>query len=206
MRSFLTKTAAFVATATSVLATISAMANPAQAVQVNFSWNGINGYSATGSFSYDETKAPTFISESGAGPTKFLQSFSISFLDPTQKVLESGSAVVNGVSSDRFLRLDFDSTSKNISVLDGDIGGTYKYFLTNLRTPDGNRVGPGITTFNFFDRTNADVALDTSPSVQVGGAVPAIPSVPEPTMTLGTLVAGGLGIALKRKKQGTSEN
>ncbi len=206
MRSFLTKTAAFVATATSVLATIAATTNPVQAVQVNFSWNGNQGYSATGSFIYDETKAPTFISESGAGLTKFLQSFSISFLDPTQKVLESGSAVVNGVSSDKFLRLDFDSTSKNISVLDGDIGGTYKYFLTNLRTPDGNRVGPGITTFNFFDRTNADVALDISPSVQVVGAGPTIPSVPEPTMTLGTLVAGGLSIALKRKKQGTSEN
>jgi len=179
-------------TTTSVLAIM----NPAQAIDYNFSWKGDNGYSATGAFSYDETTAPAVISESGAGSTQFLQSLSVSFFDPGQNLLESGSSVVNGVSSDRFLRFDFDTQSRNISVLDVDAGGTsYQYFLTDLRTPTGEVVGPGITNFNLFYRPNGTPILDSSSSVQVTPA-----SVPEPTTLIGTLVAGGLGIALKRKK------
>ncbi len=170
--------------------------NPAQAADFNFSWKGDKGYSATGTFSYDETKAPAVISESGAGPTQFLQSLDISFFDPAQNLLETGSEIANGVSNDRYLRFDFDTQSKNISVLDADIGGTsYNYFLTNLRTPSGEVVGPGVTTFNLFYRPDGTPILDSSSSVQVTSA-----SVPEPTTTVGMLVAGGLGIGLKRKK------
>ncbi len=196
MRNSLTKAVALAATTTSVLATISVAMNPAQAADFNFSWQGDNGYSATGAFSYDETNAPAVISESGAGPTQFLQSLDISFFDPAQNLLETGSEIANGVSNDRFLRFDFDTQSKNISVLDADIGGTsYNYFLTNLRTPDGEVVGPGVTTFNLFYRPDGTPILDSSSSVQVTSA-----SVPEPTTTLGMLVAGGLGIGLRRKK------
>ncbi len=194
MRNFLLKAAALAVTTTSVLATMAASINPAQAIDWNFNWKGDNGYSATGAFSYDETTAPQLISESGAGPTKFLQSLSVSFFDPAQNLLESGSAIVNGVSSDRFLRLDFDTQSKNISVLDTDIGGTdYQYFLTNLRTPSGEVVGPSVTTFNLFYRPNGTPLLDSSSRVQVTQA-------PEPTTIVGTLVAGCLGMGLRRKK------
>ena len=196
MRKSLTKVATLSATTTSVLATILATMNAAQAVDLNFSWKGDNGYSATGAFSYDETKAPTVISESGAGPTQFLQSLEISFFDPAQNLLETGSEIANGVSNDRYLRFDFNTQSKNISVLDADIGGTsYNYFLTNLRTPSGQVVGPGITTFNLFYRPDGTPILDSSSSVQVKPE-----GVPEPTMSAATLVAGGLGIALRRKK------
>ncbi|MBR8838997.1 MAG: PEP-CTERM sorting domain-containing protein [Stigonema ocellatum SAG 48.90 = DSM 106950] len=195
MRNSLSKAAAFAATTASILATISATMNPAQATDFNFSWKGDNGYSATGSFSYDETKAPEVISESGAGQTQYLQSLSVSFFDPAQNLLESGSSVVNGVSSDRFLRLDFDTQSQKISTLDTDIGGTdYQYFLTNLRTPSGQVVEPGITNFNLFSRPNGTPLLDSSSTVQVTKK-----RVPEPTTIIGTLVAGGLSIALKRK-------
>lgn len=195
MRNSLAKAAALAVTATSVLATISASVNPAQAVDVNFNWRGNNGYSATGAFSYDETKAPSLISESGAGPTNFLQSLSVSFFDPAQNLLESGSAIVNGVSSDRFLRLDYDTQSNNISVLDADIGGTdYQYFLTNLRTPSGQVVGPGVTTFNLFYRPNGTPLLDSSSSVQTTRRT----SVPEPTTIVGLVAC--LGIALRMKK------
>jgi len=196
MRIFLTKAAALTATTTSILATISVAMNPAQAVNLNLSWKGDNGYSATGSFSYDETTAPEVISESGAGQTKFLQSLEISFFDPAQNLLETGSAIVDGVSNDRYLRFDFNTQSQNISVLDADVGGTsYNYFLTNLRTPSGQVVEPGVTTFNLFYRPNGTPILDSSSSVQVTSA-----SVPEPMTTVGTLVAGGLGIAFRRKK------
>ena len=162
------RVAALAATATSVFATILTTTNPAEAVDFNFSWKGDNGYSATGAFSYDEATAPQVISESGAGSTKFLQSLSISFFDPAQNLLESGSEVVNGVSSDRYLRFDFNTQSQNISVLDADIGGTsYNYFLTDLRTPSGEVVGPGVTTFNLFYRPNGTPFLDSSSSVQV---------------------------------------
>jgi len=196
MRNSLAKAAALAATTASVLVTISATMNPAQAVDFNFSWKGDRGYSAIGAFSYDATTAPAVISESGAGPTKSLQSFSVSFFDPAQNLLESGSSVVNGISSDRFLRFDFDTQSQNISVLDGDIGGTsYNYFLTDLRTPSGQVVGPGVTNFNLFYRPGNTPFLDSSASVQT-----TLANVPEPTMTLGMLVAGGLGIASRRKK------
>ena len=196
MRNSLAKAAALAATTASVLATISVTMNPAQAVDFNFSWKGDRGYSATGSFSYDATTAPTVISESGAGPTKSLQSLSVSFFDPAQNLLESGSSVVDGVSSDRFLRFDFDTQSQNIGVLDADIGGSsYNYFLTDLRTPGGQVGGPGVTNFNLFYRPNGTPFLDSSSSVQA-----TLATVPEPTMTLGMLVAGGLGIASRRKK------
>ncbi|AUB38298.1 hypothetical protein COO91_04263 [Nostoc flagelliforme CCNUN1] len=56
--------------------------NPAQAIELNFNCQGDVGYSAIGSFSYDETTAPTIISERGSGATNFLQSLNVSFLDP----------------------------------------------------------------------------------------------------------------------------
>lgn len=196
MKNSLTKVTAFAAAATSVVATILAAANPAQAIDLNFNWKGVNGYSATGEFSYDETKAPELISESGAGATNFLQSFSVSFFDPNNNLLESGSSVVNGVSSDSFFRFNFDTKTQQISLLDADIGGSsYQYFLTDLRTLDGKAVTMPLPTFNFFYRPQASSALDYSSVVQVTPT-----SVPEPTMGLATLVAGGLFVALRRKK------
>ncbi|MBV9384876.1 MAG: PEP-CTERM sorting domain-containing protein [Chroococcidiopsidaceae cyanobacterium CP_BM_ER_R8_30] len=189
----MTKAAALTASAVA-MAVASTTLNPAQAADFDFSWKGDNGYSALGSFSYDEANAPTFISESGAGPTKFLQSFSVSFFDPANNPLESGSSVVNGVSSDRFFRLDFNSQTQNISVLDADVGGTsYQYFLTNLRTPTGDVVPPGVTTFNFFNRATADAALDSSSTVQVT-------QVPEPSSLLGILALGTGYLLSQRQK------
>ncbi|MBV8882839.1 MAG: PEP-CTERM sorting domain-containing protein [Chroococcidiopsidaceae cyanobacterium CP_BM_RX_35] len=193
MKNFIIKAAALAASTVAV-ATVSVMTNPAQAADFNFSWKGVNGYSALGSFSYNETNAPAVISESGAGPTKFLQSFSVSFFDPQQKLLESGSSVEDGVSSDRFFRLDFNSQSQNINVLDADIGGTsYQYFLTNLRTPSGQVVGPGVTDFNLFYRPNGTPVLDSSPTVQVS-------QVPEPSSLLGIL-ALGTGYLLRQRQK-----
>jgi len=121
-------------------AAIASNSADASATTVDLSWSGVNGYSAIGSFTYDRASAPAVIIESGAGATKTVQSFSITFFDPAHTVLESGSAVIAGVSSDRFFQLTFNTLTSAVSVLDGDIGGTYIYFLTDLRTPTGSVV------------------------------------------------------------------
>ncbi len=178
-------------------------ASQAATVIADFSWTGGNGYSATGSFSYDPATTPVSFSEApGAGPTTYLQSFSVSFFDPQHTLLESGSSVVNGVSSDRFFRLDYNTQSRTISSLDGDVGGSsYQYFLTNLRTPDGQVVSPGMTGFNFFYRPNADNGLDSASSVQITS----VSQTPEPaTLSLFALVGSLAGLAMLRRSKSAS--
>jgi hypothetical protein len=172
--------------AAAVAAAMSAWASvDAHATTIDFSWSGANGYSAVGSFTYDGSSAPALIVENGAGATKSVQSFSVSFFDPARTVLEAGSAVIAGVSSDRFFQLSFDTLSNVVSVIDADIGGPYIYFLSNLRTPTGSTVPAGTTGFNFFDRRTANSALDTAPSLTA-----VVRAVPEPSAL--TLIATAL--------------
>ena len=169
------------------------------ATVVEFSWTGSAGYSAVGSFNYDAPAGTTLISESGAGATTYVHQFSISFFDPSHATLETGGSVVDGVSNDRFFRLNYDTTTRLISSMDADIGGSsYQYFLTNLRTPDGKVAPPGMTGFNFFYRPSANAALDTADKVQVT----AISQTPEPATFLLTAGVGtlGFGVSMLRKR------
>ena len=167
----------------------------ARAVTIGFSWSGAAGYSASGSFSYDAATAPTLVTGSGLGAQQVIQSFSVTFLDPSRNVLESGSAVVGGVSSDRFFRVDYNTAANTISALDADVGGaSYQYFLTNLRTPTGQVVPSGVTGFNFFNRATANAALDTAASISV-----TVQAVPEPS-TLGCVLAAGFALAAIRRR------
>ncbi|MGF1934967.1 MAG: hypothetical protein RM347_011270 [Nostoc sp. ChiQUE02] len=58
------KIATLAATSAAFTVAIAATNNPAQVIKLNFNWLGDAGYSATGSFSYSKTTAPTIISES----------------------------------------------------------------------------------------------------------------------------------------------
>ncbi len=167
------------------------------ATTVDLSWSGANGYSAVGSFTYDGASASSVIMESGSGATKSVQSFSITFFDPAKAVIEAGSAVIAGVSSDNFFRLTFNTVTDAVSVLDADIGGSYIYFLTNLRTPTGSVVAAGTTGFNFFDRRTANSALDTAPGISA--VIEAAQAVPEPPARVMAMTAILSLMAFKRR-------
>jgi len=147
---------------------------------VNDSWTGASGYSAVGSFSYNPATTPqSFLESPGAvGQTKYLDSFSVSFFNPQHGLLESGSSISNGVTSDRFFTLNYNTQTMVISSLDADIGtSTYQYFLTDLRTPAGQVVPAGVTTFNLFHRVAGTPYLDEASGVQVT----AVSQTPEPS-------------------------
>ncbi|MEH2245333.1 hypothetical protein [Nostoc sp.] len=85
----------------------------AQAADFAFSANFTNGYSAEGSFT-TKTNAPASFSEISPGyspfSTQFLESQSLSIFDSTNTLLQSGSSVINGISNDKYLRLDYDNS------------------------------------------------------------------------------------------------
>lgn len=183
-------------TALAVIAAAPLFAPAAGATTVTINYAGTNGYTAIGSFTYNGATAPTVITESGSGATSTISAFSISFYDPSKTLLETGSSVVSGVSSDSFFRLVYNTATNSITTLDADVGGAYNYFLTNLRTTTGSVVPAGITTFNFFKRNNANAALDTAATVQ-STVVPATAAVPEPP-ALSVLLVGGLAALIAR--------
>ncbi len=159
---------------------------------VNYSWTGASGYSALGSFSYNPATTPqSFLERPGAvGPTKYLTSFSVSFFNPQHSLLESGSSIVSSVTTDRFFALNYNTQTMAISTLDADIGGSnYQYFLTNLRTPSGQVVPAGVTTFNLFYRPGGTPFIDGASSVQVTS----VSQIPEPSTATVLLGLAGLG-------------
>ena len=182
-----------------LLASVLGASIPANATVVAINYIGTNGYTASGSFTYDGATAPSVITEAnGATTTSVIQSFNISFLSPSKMLLETGSSVINGVSSDRFFRLTYNTVTNSITSLDADIGGTYQYFLSNLRTPTGSVVFPGATGFNFFNRATANAALDTATSITttVSNSTAA---VPEPAGLL-VLPVALLGLLAMRRR------
>lgn len=200
MKNIFRKITATVVTSAALSVAMAAGANnPAQAIDFDYSFKGDTGYSATGSFSYDETTAPAIISEAGSGPTNFLKSLSLSVFDPSGTLLDSGSSVVNGVSNDSFLQFQFDTQAQKLTVLDNTTpDAEISYFLSNAVDTSGNPVTPGSTSFKLFQFTNSTTTynvLGSAPSVQVSKAA----SVPEPASVLGVLAVGVAGVALRKK-------
>jgi hypothetical protein len=168
--------------------------NPAQAIDFNFNWTGDAGYSAIGSFSYDETTAPATISESGSGATNTLQSLNVSFLDPSNNVLGTYDTVTSGVSQSDFFAFNFDTTTHTLIGslnIGGGTGIAGEYFFSGtvdefLRLrQDVNQQGTSIT----IDRNSG--------SIQVS-------KVPEPASMLGLLAFGMLGVGSTLKKKQAS--
>ncbi|HAA31874.1 MAG TPA: hypothetical protein DCE56_34460 [Cyanobacteria bacterium UBA8553] len=161
---------------------------PAQAITFNFDWNGTQGYSATGSFSYDENTAPAIFSESGLGQTQVLQSLNISFFDPFNNFIAAYNNVVNGISTANYFQFNFNTNTQEIfGTIDfgGEVAGdTYLKGTIN-------------TNLSLYQvpQSGSDVSVDSSAGTLTAQAVP------EPTATLGLLLFGMAGITSQIKRQ-----
>ncbi|MBH8574299.1 hypothetical protein I8752_14980 [Nostocaceae cyanobacterium CENA369] len=87
---------------------------PAQAVTFDFGWNGNGGYSAKGSFSYDEKTAPAIFAEDGLGATNVLQSLNISFFDPQNNSIATYNNVLDGISTGQYFKFNFNTATQEI--------------------------------------------------------------------------------------------
>ena len=190
MNNLLNKISATV-TASAVLAMAVALeTNPAQAIEFNFSWQGDAGYSALGTFSYDETTAPSIISESGAGPTDYLDSLSVSFFDPSNILLGTYNTVTGGVSESQFFTFNFDTSNQTLFG-DFDIAGggvlIGEYFLQGT-------IGSSLEFRQDINGLQSRLVDKNSGAITVS-------QVPEPASVLGLLAFGALGATLKRNKK-----
>lgn len=95
---------------------------PAQAITVNFSWHGNQGYSATGTFHYDEKTAPDIISEKGGFETKGLDKFTVYFYAPSNQKIINYANISSGVLRGNYFQFNFNTIAQKIlgSI---DIGG-----------------------------------------------------------------------------------
>lgn len=178
----------------------------AQAADFAFSADFSNGYSAKGLFT---TKSDTPASFSEINPnfpsvpftTQFLQSTSLSIFDSANKLLQSGSGVINGISTDPFLRLDYNSSLTNnlpaLNLSTETPNQNLYYFIGNNVDPSSKPVEAGSTNYNLFlyDETTDNYTFlgDTT-------SIKAI-SVPEPSTAFSSLAlaAFGFSLALKRR-------
>ncbi|MFP5270514.1 PEP-CTERM sorting domain-containing protein [Coleofasciculus sp.] len=172
-----------------------AIAQQAQAISFNFNWQGDTGYSATGMFSYDETTAPTIISESGAGATNNLQSLMVSFFDPNNNPLQSFNTVTDGASESPFFQFNFDTSTQtlfgNFNV-GGGTGVIGEQFLSG-------EIGSFLELRQDVDQIATSIQLDRN-SGEI--TVSAKTSVPEPASVLGVLAFGAMGVgSILKKKQ-----
>ncbi|MBX9255355.1 PEP-CTERM sorting domain-containing protein [Desmonostoc muscorum CCALA 125] len=195
MKNIFAQIAATTATSAALSVAIAAGANnPAQAIDFNFKWLGDAGYSAVGSFSYDETTAPTIITETGSGATNSLQSLSVSFLDPSQNLLGTYNTVSGGVSQSTFFNFNFD-TSTHTLFGPLNIGGGTGVIGENFFS---GTVGESLRLRQDVNQQGTSITLDdNSGSIQVS-------KVPEPASILGLLAFGMLGVGSTLKKKQAS--
>lgn len=173
-----------------------ALAQQAQAITFNFSWQGDAGYSATGTFGYDETTAPTIISESGAGPTNYLDFLTVSFFDPSNNPLQSFNTVSNGVSESPFFTFNFDTTTQQLFG-DFDIAGGTGVIGEQFFS---GTIGTFLELRQDIDQISQSFQLDQN-SGEITVIPVAVTPVPEPTSVFGLLALTGLGAASVIKKK-----
>jgi hypothetical protein len=180
-----------IATALSTILPLT-IVHPAQAISFNFNWQGdFNGYTVKGTFGYDETTAPTIITESGAGATNTLDFLTVSFFDPSNNPLESFNTVAGGVSNSAFFAFNFDTSTQTLFG-NFNVGGGTSTDRTQLFGTIGDVLR--LLEIGSFDGLFLDL--------QYPGVVTVTEKVPEPSSILGVLALGVIGAgSLLKKKQ-----
>ena len=178
-----------------VTAVLGFAAPVSQGATFAYSFTTNTGYAGAGEFSYDAATAPAVIVESGSGPTTSLLSLSLAVFSPSSTLLDSGSAVINSVSSSPYLGFEYDTATLALSLLDNNTTASsndVSYFVSNYVDPANAPVTPGSTTFNLFSSTRS-----TNTAVFLGSAAQIVVTpVPEPATTtaagMAFLAVGGL--------------
>ncbi|MFW5667609.1 MAG: hypothetical protein ACOC2Z_19080, partial [Coleofasciculus sp.] len=80
------------------------------------------GYSATGTFNYVQKTAPAILSEKGFGATEALESFIVSFADPSNHPIKTYNNIIDSVSTSNYFQFNFNTITQDI-IGSIDIGG-----------------------------------------------------------------------------------
>jgi hypothetical protein len=192
MQNLLTKLSAATALAAALSSTI---VPQAEAITFNFHWEGDAGYTVQGEFGYDETTAPTIISESGAGATNTLDFLSVSFFDPSGNLTQSFNTVSGGVSQSIFFQFNFD-TSTHTLFGDFNVGGGTGVIGEQFFS---GTIGSLLRLRQDVDQQGTSIELDRQDPGEI-----TVKKTPEPTSMLGLLALGALGAGsmISKKQQG----
>lgn len=172
----------------------------ANAANYRLDWTGNQGYSAQGSFSYDNALQGSIVTKDQ------LDRFSISFFDPQGNLLQSFKYNSGNVSS--ISNFNFDTVTEivlqtgNFDTANGfDLGSNFNtdvvgFFFYTYQNPD---VGLPTTTIFLKDDLSPEVC-DTFPNCRLdnGGQLTAT-LIPEPGILVGLLMVGSLSRLLKKK-------
>ncbi len=107
-------------------------AKPVQAVTFDFNWKGNAGYSAQGSFSYDETKGNPVVTNSN------LDFLKISFFDQTNNLLKNYVSFEKGKNTgiDPYLEFNFNPLTQSLfgafDVGEGNLIGDHDFYLHGI--------------------------------------------------------------------------
>ncbi|MBW4612305.1 MAG: hypothetical protein KME21_03325 [Desmonostoc vinosum HA7617-LM4] len=176
----LTQKLGIVTTAVVAISLSVAEALPVYAVTLNFDWTGKAGYSAQGFFTYDETLGDAIIDESK------LQSLTVSFFDPSKKLLNSLTSVNNGSIVYNFLDFNYNTNTKAL----------FGYF-------DVGQDNGQSTDYYLFGNIGNKLRLRNPIAGTIDQNDGLINPVPEPLTTGATVIAAGIGWLVKHKQAAT---
>ncbi|MEA5564604.1 MULTISPECIES: PEP-CTERM sorting domain-containing protein [unclassified Anabaena] len=173
----------------------------ANAATFEIDWQGDQGYTATGNFSYDDIFEGTIVTRDQ------LSRFAISFFNPDGNLLQSFKYSFPNPADTTF-NFNFDTVTKtvlqtgNYDAANGfDLGIDFNTAVAGLDFYTYLNPAEGLPTARIFlkDDLSPEVC-STFPNCRLdnGGQLTAT-SVPEPGAILGLLVVGSLGGFLKKK-------
>ncbi|MBE9210860.1 PEP-CTERM sorting domain-containing protein [Nostoc sp. LEGE 06077] len=203
MNKFFTQIKATVAVA--VVTSLATVINISQADAASFdlSWLGLQGYSARGNFTFDDSFLGSVVTRNE------LSDFNISFFDPTGALLQSFDYDFPNPNSS--FNFNFDTVSRtvlqtgNFDTTNGfDLGIDFATEVTGLSFYTFVNSDQGVPNTTIFLKDDLSPEACTVPNcrLDIGGQLTAT-AVPEPSAILGLLVAGSLSQFLKKKPAST---